>query len=96
MGQTSLGLIMESKPGEETEVQEEEIDVEYYKEQRALLEGKIYEASDRFTAASKKKDEEAKKKAIEEINEIHGQLLDLQNELKGKNNEILPEWWSPL
>ncbi len=94
--ETKLGAkesSLEKKTAPEKGKTGEEIDVEYYKEQRLLLESKMDEASDRFTAASKKKDEEVRKKAIEEMTEVSDQLHVLQNELKEKNNGVLPEWW---
>lgn len=96
--ETKLGAkesSLEKKTAPEKGKTEEERDDEHYKEQRVLLEAKIYEAIDRYDAAKKKKDNKARDKARAEMWKIHDQLKELQLELK-KNKGELPEWWAPI
>jgi hypothetical protein len=70
-----------------------EIDVEYYKKQKAHYTEKYEQALQRYFEASSRKDVEGKKEAWEEFNKFGGQVITLETELKKKNNGTVPSWW---
>lgn len=80
---------------DETRVKEgaERTGIESYKAKRSELERKLEEASERHRIAIKNQDSEEKEKALQEMREISGQAMDLADELKRKNNGMLPDWW---
>ena len=72
---------------------EKEIDVDYYKKQKAYYTEQYEQAYQRYLEASSRRDAEAKKKAWEEFNRFGGQVISLETELKEKNNGSVPQWW---
>jgi hypothetical protein len=72
----------------------EKIDAEYYKEQKALFTGKYEQAHERYLEASSRHDKEAKKEAWEEFIRYGGRVSALEEELKIKNQGVLPKWWN--
>ena len=70
-----------------------EIDVEYYKKQKAHYTEQYEQALQRYLEASSRRDVEEKKKAWEEFNRFGGQVITLETELKKKNNGTVPSWW---
>jgi hypothetical protein len=74
--------------------QKDKIDNEYYKKQKAEFTEKFEQAHERYLEASSRGDGEAKKKAWEEFNQHARQVSALEEELKKKNNGILPQWWN--
>ena len=73
---------------------DKKINFEYYKNKNLQLKAKLNEAIKRIREASKNKDLEAKNKAREEMRKISQQIYDLADELKEKNNGVLPDgWW---
>jgi hypothetical protein len=70
-----------------------EIDVEYYKKQKAHYTEQYEQALQRYHEASSRKDVEGKRKAWEEFNRFGGQVITLETELKKKNNGAVPSWW---
>ena len=72
----------------------EKIDAEYYKEQKALFRGKYEQAHERYLEASSRHDPEAKKEAWEEFIRYGGKVGALEEELKKKNQGVLPRWWN--
>jgi hypothetical protein len=85
---------MESKPGEETEVQEEEIDVAACKREKWDLMEQRREALERLKHQKALRNQVGIKKAREEIREIAGKLSDLAVKVTKANNGVLPQWWS--
>ena len=79
-----------AKPGAE----KDKIDEGYYKKQKAQVTEKFEQAHERYLVASSRRDREAKKKAWEEFNQYASQFSALEEELKKKNNGVLPEWWN--
>ena len=78
----------------EPNVETEKIDPGYYKKQRAFFTEKFEQAHERYLEASSQRDREAKKKAWEEFTQYAGKVSALEEELKKKNNGVLPEWWN--
>jgi len=76
-----------------TEAAREEIDAEYYKKQKAFRMEKYEQAYQRYLEACSRRDEEAKRKTWEEFNKLGGQVFALENDLRNKNNGVLPSWW---
>ena len=72
----------------------EKIDAGYYKKQRAFFTEKYEQAYERYLEASSRHDREAKKRAWEEFNRYGGQVSALEEELKKKNQGVLPKWWN--
>ena len=75
-------------------VQKDKIDDEYYKKQKAQFTEKFEQAHERYLEASSRRDGVAKKKAWEEFIQQASQVSALEEELKKKNNGVLPEWWN--
>ena len=69
------------------------ISLDTYKEKRRLLRAELDKALEGFREASGHGNPEAKKKAIRDITEASGQMLKLTDEVKEKNNGVLPDWW---
>jgi hypothetical protein len=69
------------------------ITLDTYKEKRRLLQAELDRALEGFHEASGNGNPEAKKKAIRDITEASGQMLKLTDEVKEKNNGVLPDWW---
>ncbi len=72
----------------------EKIDINYYKKQKSLITEEYEQAYTRYLEASSRKDLEAKKKAWEEFNHYGTQYSALEEELKKKNQGVLPKWWN--
>lgn len=84
----------EKKAGSEKEKTDEKIDFEYYREKKAVLKGKLAEALERVREATRNRDPEAKKKAREDMKKFSREIYYLKDELKEKNNGVLPDdWW---
>jgi hypothetical protein len=64
-----------------------------YRERKRLLQAELDKALEGFREASGHGNPEAKKKAIRDITEASGQMLKLTDEVKEKNNGVLPDWW---
>ena len=79
-----------AKPGAE----KDKIDEGYYKKQKDQFMEKFEQAHQRYLDASSQRDGEAKKKAWEEFNQYGSRVSALEEELKKKNNGVLPEWWN--
>lgn len=71
----------------------EEIDRESYKKQKAYYTNQLEQAYQRYLDATSSKDAEAKKQAWEEFNNFGGKVVSMEDELKKKNNGIVPQWW---
>jgi hypothetical protein len=84
---------MESKPGEETEDQEEEIDIAACKRQRWALMEQRREALERLKHEKALRNQVAIKNTREEIRKISNKLTDLAIKVKKANNGVLPHWW---
>lgn len=82
--------------GAGTEKREEngKVDVERYRKKQMRLQGKFDEAYQRYLEATRNKDPDAKEKARKEMTESSRQLYELTDELKKKNEGVLPpDWW---
>ncbi len=71
----------------------EKIDIKYYKEKKLELKGKVNETWQRYLDATASNDVEVKKRASDEMRGFSKQMFDLADELKGKNQGVLPDWW---
>jgi hypothetical protein len=69
------------------------ISLDDYKEKKLRLQAELNKALEGFREASGNRDSEAKKKAIRHVTEASGQMLKLTDEVKEKNNGVLPDWW---
>lgn len=87
-------VVGKEKNTAELNAEKEKIDVGYYKKQRAFFTEKYEQAYERYLEASSRRDREAKKKAWEEFNRYGGQVSALEEELKKKNQGVLPNWWN--
>ncbi|MCJ7616311.1 MAG: hypothetical protein MUO43_07215, partial [Desulfobacterales bacterium] len=77
----------------ETDMTNEDIDVEFYKNAKKDLMEKYMKAKNKLDKAIIDRDKIAKREAKKEIKEIHDKLSELSNELKSKNKQVLPDWW---
>jgi len=64
-----------------------------YREKKRLLQAELDNALAGFRLASGQGKAEAKKKALREITEASGKMLRLTEEVKERNNGVLPDWW---
>jgi hypothetical protein len=71
----------------------EGIDFEYYRKTKIKLRAQFNQARENYLQASSNKDPEAKELARKEMVEFSKQIYDLADELKRKNNGVLPDWW---
>ena len=71
----------------------EGMDFEYYRGAKIKLRAQFDQAREKYLEASSNKDPEAKELARKEMVEFSRQIYDLANELKRKNNGVLPDWW---
>jgi hypothetical protein len=69
------------------------ISVDDYKEKKLRLRAQLDMALEGFRKASRQRDSEAKKKAIRDVTEASGEMLKLADDLRTKNNGVLPDWW---
>jgi len=74
----------------------EKIDLEYYRRKMIELKSKLDTSLEKFRNASANKDQEAKGQALRETADISKQISDLSDELKAKNQGVLPDWWEKL
>ncbi|NVL90372.1 MAG: hypothetical protein HWN69_05165 [Desulfobacterales bacterium] len=82
------------KTGSEKEKTDEKIDFEYYRREKLELTAELDRALERLREATQNKDPKAKKKAREDMRKASGRIYDLTDELKEKNNGVLPnDWW---
>jgi hypothetical protein len=81
----------EKKQGEKRSA--EGIDFEYYRKTKIKLREQFDQAREKYLEASSNKDPEAKELARQEMVEFSKQIYDLADELKRKNNGVLPDWW---
>ena len=77
----------------ESDMTNEDIDVEFYKNAKKDLMEKYGEAKKKLDKAIIDCDKIAKREAKKEIKGLHEQISALSGELKGKNKEVLPKWW---
>lgn len=82
------------KKTEEPGPAQEKIDAGYYKKQKTFLTGKYEQTYEKYLEASSGHDLEGKKEAYEELIRYAGQVSVLEEELKKKNQGILPKWWN--
>jgi len=87
-------VVGKEKNTEEANAEKEKIDAGYYKKQKALFTENYEQAYEKYLEASSRHDREAKKKAWEEFNRYGGQVSALEEELKKKNQGVLPKWWN--
>ena len=71
----------------------EGIDFEYYRKTKIKLRAQFDQARENYLQASSNKDPEAKELARKDMVEFSKQIYDLADELKRKNNGMLPDWW---
>ena len=69
------------------------VDVDYYRQKKAALKGKLEEALEKNREATRSKDPQAKEATRQEMLKHATQLHALEDELKEKNQGILPDWW---
>jgi hypothetical protein len=72
------------------------ISLDDYKEKKLRLRAQLNKALEGFREASRNRDSKAKKKAIRDVTAASGQMLKLTDEVKEKNNGVLPDWWEGL
>jgi len=87
-------ILPKEKRTAEPVAEKEKIDAGYYKKQRAFFTERYEQAYERYFEASSRHDREAKRKAWEEFNRYGGQVSALEEELKKKNQGVLPTWWN--
>lgn len=69
------------------------IDIDHYQQQKLTVRQKMEEVTQEYEEASRRRDAAAKEKARQERAALSRQLIDLTEELKQKNNGVIPEWW---
>jgi hypothetical protein len=69
------------------------LDILSYKKQKAVYTDQYEKAYQRYLEASARKDPEAKKKAWKEFNDFGGKVISLEEEVKRKNQGVVPDWW---
>lgn len=79
-----------SEPEAAKEKNEEKVDVEYYKEQKAFYLEEYQKAHERYLEAASRRDRDAKNRAWEEFNQYGGQVIILEEKLKKMNAGRLP------
>jgi hypothetical protein len=76
-----------------TDMTNEDIDVEFYKNRKKEIVEKYREAKKKLDQAIIDRDKIAKRKAKKEIKRLYEQISALSDELKEKNKGVLPKWW---
>jgi hypothetical protein len=71
----------------------EAIDFDSYRERKAALKEKLEDALQRNREATARQDQGLKEATRKEYLDFSKQILDLGDELKKKNNGVLPAWW---
>jgi hypothetical protein len=87
----SPGETGEKKQGEKRSP--EGLDFEYHMKTKIKLREQFDQAREKYLEASSNKDPEAKELARKDMVEFSKQIYDLADELKRKNNGVLPDWW---
>jgi len=84
-----------AKKGEPAVPQEtsQEINIEQYKKKKAQYVSQYEQAYQRYLDAVSRRDAEAKKKAWEEFNNYGGEVVNMETELRKRNNGQVPSWW---
>ena len=77
----------------ETVAPQGKLDIPAYKKQKALYTEQYEKAYQRYLDASAHRDPEAKKKAWHEFNDFGGKVIALEEEVKKKNEGVVPGWW---
>jgi hypothetical protein len=72
---------------------DEPVDINYYREKKAALKGKLEGALEKNREATRSKDPQAKEATRQEMLKHATQLHALEDELKEKNQGTLPDWW---
>jgi hypothetical protein len=88
---STLAGTINKKQGEKQST--EGMDFEYYRGAKMRLRAQFDQAREKYLEASSNKDPEAKELARKEMIEFSRQIYDLADELKRKNNGVLPDWW---
>lgn len=74
-------------------VKGEAVDFDYYRARKAVLKEKLEQALQRNREAITRQDQEARESTRKEYLEFSKQIMDLGEELKKKNKDVLPDWW---
>ncbi len=69
------------------------IDVDYYKKTKQELLKRYGREKKRLNQAIVKRNKPAKIEAQKKIKELTDKLSELANDLKSKNDGVLPKWW---
>jgi len=78
----------------EEKIKPETLDVKYYIKRKIELVAKLDESLEKIREATHNKDQEAKKKARDEMRKISAKIYDITDKVKEINNGKLPEgWW---
>lgn len=73
---------------------EEKIDIEAYRNRKGQMTAELDRLSDKLREATRRKDQEAKNRAMEEMRAKSAEIYDLTDEVKKKNKGKLPDgWW---
>lgn len=86
----------ENTPGEMSAEEKPKGDFTIYQKKHLELRTALEKALERYRMASGQQDKEAEEKAREEFRALSKQLFDLSDEVKAKNNGVLPPWWEKL
>jgi hypothetical protein len=89
--QTLIG--MEERESGSNTISQEIVDINYYKARKASLKEQLEDALQRNREAIARKDPQAKDLTRKEYLEFSTQIIALGDELKRKNQGLLPEWW---
>jgi hypothetical protein len=81
-------------PNTETHRPPEETDFASYRPKKAALMEQLNGATTQHLEAIGAKNAEAKKRALEDMREVSRRLYQLEDELKEKNQGVLPAWWN--
>ena len=73
--------------------QAEKIDIKHYKEKKLALKKDFNATWQKYIDATDSKDLEAKQRASDEMVGFSRQIYELADELKEKNQGVLPDWW---
>ena len=81
------------KAGEEIKEEKEKIDVTFYKNKKSAFMERYSKAKKKLQQATKDRNRALQRVANNELKEISKQRAAIANEIKEKNNGILPKWW---
>ncbi len=96
LGNKDLGNVEQKPEGESTAENISPVDFVSYQQKNLALRTALEKALERYRMASGQQDKEAEEKAREEFRALSKQLFDLSDEVKAKNNGVLPAWWEKL